>query len=419
MKKILNNSFFKGSLIMLLGSNIYNLGQFIYHFLAGRFLGKALYGDLASLISILGIVGIIQMALGLTIVKYLSSNKQQEVLTNFIKWVYRWSIWVAVIASIFSLLFSPLLASFLKLSQPLSVYLLSPLLFFLIITTSGRSILQGLIKFNSYVISLIAESIVKIGLTLIFVFLGYTLFGVVFALLLGVIVSFFVVRYAIANYLKGALGKRPDIKPLFKYSLFVFIQGLALTSMYSIDLLLVKHFFPPEEAGVYASLAILGRIIFFGSSPITQVMFPIIARRHHLGESYTKIFYLSLLIVSSFSLILIAFYYFFPRLAIGLLYGPAYLIGSSLLWWFALFMGLLSLAMLMTQFYLSIGKTKIISLFGVAAVLQIILIWFIHPSLLSVVQLSILSAALLDLCLIVYFVYAFGNRSSLQAGKNY
>ncbi|QQG43508.1 MAG: oligosaccharide flippase family protein [Candidatus Daviesbacteria bacterium] len=410
IRLVIKNPFFSSSLVMVVGSNLYNLGQFVYHFLSGRFLGKVFYSDLAALISILGIVGIIQLAFGLTIVKYLSSHKEKKILADFIKWVYGWSVKIALAVSLLTLLFSHSLATFLNLQQPLSVYLLPPLLFFFIIATTGRSILQGLLRFNSYVTSLIAESAVKIILAIIFILLGYALLGTVAALVLSVVAAFLIVRYSVADYLRGGIDKKPNILPLLKYSFFVFIQGLALTSMYSMDLLLVKHFFPPEEAGIYASLAVLGRVVFFGASPITHVMFPVIARKHHLGEGYIKIFYLSLLLVTGFSLIVLLFYLFFPQLAIGLLYGTAYLVGSPILWWFALFMAFLAVAMLITQFYLSIGKTKIILLFLIAAIAQIALIWFIHPDLLTVIQLSILTAALLDLCLIVYFFYLYFSK---------
>ena len=39
------------------------------------------------------------------------------------------------------------------------------------------------------------------------------------------------------------------------------IQALAFTSFFTTDLILVKHFFPPFEAGIYAALSTLGKII--------------------------------------------------------------------------------------------------------------------------------------------------------------
>lgn len=418
IKKIINNPFLGGSLIMLVGSNLFNFGQFIYHFLAGRFLGKVYYGDLAVIISILGIVGIIQLALGLTVIKYVATAKDKKETKNLIKWFDFWSIWLGLFISIIFLISAPFLNKFLNFHQPIVVYLLSPLIFFFMVTTTGRSILQGLLQFKKYVSSLMVEVVIKIILTLIFILLGWAILGAMAALLLSIVCAFFITRKFLAENLFGKRENRPAIRPMVKYSSAVFTQGLALTSMYSMDLLLVKHFFSGAEAGIYASLAILGRVVFFGTSPITNVMFPIVAKRFAEKEQYLKIFFLSLFLISFFALFIVGFYFYFSQLSILVLFGKEYIEGASILWLFAVFMGLLSLAMLFTQFFLSVGKTKIVSVFVAASLLQIILIWFNHESLIKVIQMGILSAALLDLCLIVYFIYAFSNRSGLQTRPN-
>lgn len=405
LTQILKNPFLSGSIVMVIGSNFFNFGQFAYHFLAGRFLGKVIYGDLAVTISILGIIGIVQGALGMTVIKFIASKNNEKDLSNFIKWVYFWALRIGAITAILVLISSPLLINFLNITQPQSFYLLPPILFFYLLATAGRSVLQGLLKFNQYVLSLITESVVKIPLTIIFALLGWAAFGAMGGLLVGIALSFFIARFSLADYLAGEKKKKPEIKPLLKFSSAVFVQGLALTSMYSTDLVLVKHFFPSDQAGIFASLNVLGRIVFFGASPITHVMFPLIAKKYARGEKCNHIFYLSLVLVGFISAFVILLFYFFPKTIISTLYGSSYIEGFSLLWPFAVFMTLLSFAMLATQFFLSIGKTRIVGVFAIAAILQILLIWFIHPNLSTVIYISIIVAALLVASLFIYFLY--------------
>lgn len=390
---------------MVVGSNVFNLTQFIYHFIAGRMLGKVYYGDFATIISILGIVGIIQITLGLTVVKFIASGKSKEAIANFSKWVNLWGIWAGVILGVLTIIFSPILINFLNIRQPVAFYVLGIIFFFFIALNVQRSILQGLLKFDRYVLSLFAEAAVKIILTLILIFLGMAVFGAVSGLLLGILSSLVVTRLSLSSLLSGKIGKKPELVPLFKYSLPVFIQGLALTSMYTTDLLLVKHFFSPEIAGTYASLAVLGRIAFFGASPVSHVMFPLVAKRFSHGEPYHRIFYLSILLVTGISLAVVLIYKIFPTIPIVVLFGQSYLDGAPLLWWFGVFMTFLVLAMLFTQFYLSIGKTRVVWLFVASALLQILLIWLFHADILTVIQVSIVSAALLFFSLLVYFPY--------------
>jgi len=423
MKSLFNNKFLTSSFLMLLGANLYNFGQFVFHFLAGRFLGKALYGDLASLISILGIVGIIQLIFGLTIVKFISTQKKNQV--NFTRWVYWWTLWAGAFLTGVLFLVSPIMAKFLNLSQPGIIFLLPPTAALYLITTAGRSILQGFLKFKAYVFSLLSESVVKIVLTLIFGLLGFAIWGLMSALLIGIASSFIITRISLKEYVAGKRDARPELKSLIQYSSATLIQGIALTSMYSMDLILVKHFFSSSEAGIYAAVAILGRIVFFAGTPVNHVMFPMVARRHSQGESYMRILYLSLILILAVSLLITVFYSVLPNLAINILYGSSYLPGAPLLWWYGLFMSFLSLAMLFVQFFLSIGKVRIVGFFALAPIFQVLLIWFFHNDLLTVIKISVLITALLDVALFVYFFYLkyeketfISNNTGLQTRQN-
>lgn len=412
---LFKNQFVTGSFIMLIGSNFYNLGQFIYHFLAGRFLGKALYGDLASLISIMTYFGIIQLALGLTIVKFISSQKNKKKLVNYVKWFHFWGIILGVFLALIILLLSPFLSKFLNLQEARSVYLLPAVIFFFSIVYVHRSILQGLLKFERLVLSLMVESSTKIVLTLIFIMLGFAVFGTIGAILISVLLAFLITKNSLAFYLKGKGGEKPQIKPLIKYSLPVFLQGIALNSMYSTDLVLVKHFFTAQEAGIYSSLSVLGRIVFFASSPIIQVMFPYISSRFARGEPFHKIFYYSFFLTIFASSFILLIFIFYPKLVISILFGSQFTEGSPMLFLFGLFMALLGLNTLLIQYFLSINRLKVVILFVGAAFLQAVLIWFIHPNIETVIKMSILSSALLLALLFVYFAYVtFSHRSRLQ-----
>lgn len=410
MRKLRGNQFLMGSLVMVIGSNLYNGGQFIYHFLGGRLLGKSQYGDLAAIISILGIIGIVMLSVNLTIVKYIATSESEEDVKNFSRWAHYWALMIGIALAIIVVLLTPFLATTLQISDTRALYLLAPIVFSYILVVVLRSMLQGMMKFQWYVSSMITEAAAKIIFTIIFVVAGFALFGAVIGTLLGVCASYAVGYYSMRSYIAGKRGKRPDILPLMRYSVPTFLQGLALTSMYSTDLLLVKHYFSPQEAGLYAALAILGRVVFFGTMPVTQVMFPAVAKKHAANLPYYMILGLSIVLILSFSLVITLGYAIVPTVPLGILYGTSYLDGAALLPWFAVFMGLLALCANQIQFYLSIGKVKIIGAFLGASVVQIVGIMLYHDSLLSVIQVSIATAALLLAVLFIYFAYHVKNH---------
>ena len=425
------NQLLSGSIVMVVGSNLFNVIQFIYHFITarsfekvhGEVLGKIYYGDFAAILSTLGIISIIQVSLGLAVIKFIAVKSKKD-SSNFARWINFWSIWLGVFITILTLLLTPLISSFLNLSQPNSFYIFSLMLLVFIVLTSQRSILQGILRFDLYVLTLLSEGVFKIIFTILLIFAGMAVFGAVIGFSMGIIFSLAVSRISLSEILRGPRGKMPNVWPLIRYCFPVLIQGLALTSMFSSDLLLVKHFFPADEAGIYASLAVLGRVVLFSSTPVIHTMFPLVARKFSKGEPLRNIFYLSILLVFGIGGTVVLLYLFFPQLPILVLYGDSYLKGAPLLWLYAIFMLFTSIAMLITQFYLSINRTFPVVFFAAAAISQSILIWFIHPSIEVVIKLSILCAALLVFSLFVYFVYlnaknekaSFSNSSGIQAG---
>lgn len=399
------NPLFAGSLVMVLGANFHNLGQLVYHFLSGRFLGTAYYGDLAAIISIFGLIAIVQQSFGLTVVKFIAAAKNKAEANTLARWVFFWSIWGAIVVAIIILILSSSLGEFLNITQKNALLLFIPIILVGFVSNTGRALLQGFMKFEQFVLSLIFEVVVKITFTILLLYIGYALFGAMAALFLGVLAGFLIVWLSLRKNIAGKRGQVPNITSLVAYSFPVLLQSLALTSMYSADLILVKHFFRPEQAGIYAALAKLGTIAFFGAAPITHVMFPLISKKYSHKEPYHKIFYLSIMLVCLISLPVIILYKLLPSLIVSLLFGGEFVEGAPLLWWFSVYMFLLGICMLFTQFYLSINKTKTVLLFVIAASLQVVLILLFHQSLLQVIQMSIVSAALLVFSLLIYFPY--------------
>ena len=404
-KRMFENPLLWGSLVMFVGTNIHNTGQLLYHYLAINLLSKAHYGDLAALVSIFGLLAIIQQSLGLAVVKFIASTKDDREASNLARWIFFWSTWVAAGTALLIFVLSPFLSQFLHISQSQAVYLFTPVIFIGFISNTGRALLQGFIKFALYAGSMIIEVTVKIALTVIFLYAGYELFGAVAGLLFGVIAGLVVVWFSLKAKISGEKRPMPEIGPLVKYSLPVLIQSLAVTSMYSMDVILVKHYFHPDTAGAYAALAKFGTIALFAAAPITSVMFPLVAKKHSHGEPYHKIFYLSLFLITAISGLVVLLYALFGSLITQVLTGGKYVQESYLLWWFGLYMLLLGASILFTQFYLSIGKTKIVWLFATSAIMQIVLIYLYHSTLLDVIQVSIAAAALLVVCLSIYFPY--------------
>lgn len=412
MKKVklaLKHPFLSGSAVMVGGSMAANGVNYVYHFIMGRTLGVADYGTLAALYSLIYILSIVPASSSLAIVKFISSADTKKEQIGIYLGVKKFILRFAIFFSIIILVLSPFIAKFLNISDTISVLLIAPVFFFTILSLVNQSTLQGLMNFIGVVGPNFVASVVKLVVGLALVLLGFAVGGAMVGVVMGGLLAFIYSKTLIKKS-KLEKGKAKLNSGLFvKFALPVLLQSLAFTSFFSSDVILVKHFFSPHEAGLYAALSTLGKIIFFAAQPITGVMFPIISTRHSKGEKYIKVLLMSLLYTLGICFSALFVFLFLPKFAF-ILYGSEFLEVADKLVWMGIFISIYTIASLLTNFFLSIGKVQIIVLPITAAIAQIATIWFMHESLLQVIQVSTVIMIALCLALSLYLVYNSSNR---------
>lgn len=406
---------FAGSLVMIAGSNAVNFLNYIYHLIIGRMLGPSFYGELASLISLIGLLGIIPGSLSLVIIKYISASKNEEEMIALISWLKTRLLKASLIFVIAIIVISPMIVSFLHINKLSYIFLIAISFFISIQSLLNRSILQGMLRFKEMILSVFLENGAKLIISVSLVYLGFRVGGAVFSFAMAAFLGWLITNY----YLKIRVGKNSqaalNIRPMLTYSIPVLVQSFAITSLYSSDVILIRHFFSSHEAGIYASLSTMGKIIFFGAGPIASVMFPLISQRKSREQSYKKIFGLSFLGTAILASSVLLIYWLFPDLAIQILYGSSFLEAKGLLFWFGLFITLFTLSSLLINYGLSLGRTQVVVLPTIAAILQIILIWFFHKTLFLVILISIMVTALLLAALLIYSIYSKdGDQSDIN-----
>jgi O-antigen/teichoic acid export membrane protein len=197
-----------------------------------------------------------------------------------------------------------------------------------------------------------------------------------------------------------------ETKHFLKFTIPTFVTTLALISIFTTDVILVRHFFPGVESGYYSALSVLGKIIFFASAPVVMVLFPMVSEHHSRGESYGRMLKLGVLLTVAVSLSVTVIYFTIPDLMIRILFGEKYLAASGLLGIFGIFMTLHALCNLLANFYLSIHKTTISYIVGLFSIAQIILLYSFHRNLTEIIFVSIAITFLLLISLLLYYPHA-------------
>ncbi|MCH7641329.1 oligosaccharide flippase family protein [Patescibacteria group bacterium] len=393
-------------MVMIIGSNFANFIAYIYHLVLGRLLGPAQYGNLAAILSVLGMFSTAFVFMSLVIVKFVSAAKKSE-LPALLSWFSKKAVLIGAIVSVLLLILTPYLSSFLHM-DPKVIIFVGPVLFFFFLSLTYRSFLQGILRFKQVVLVTNGEFISRFLFGLVFVLIGLSVFGATIGIFLSSIVGYLISRKFLKEFRLGdGKGQFKGGKKILAYAAPIFLISLAKNSMFSTDVILVKHFFDSYDAGLYASLSTLGKIIFYGSGPISSVMFPIVSQRRSREKGYVGIFFISFLITAGIAGVVLLIYWLLPELAVGVLYGEEFLSAAPNLVWFGLFMAIFALSSLTVGFYLARGKTNIMFLIVLAAVGQAVGIWLFHDSILMVIKVSIVSVSFLLASLLIYFGYEF------------
>lgn len=419
--QFLKHPLFSGSMIMVFGSNAVSFLNYLYHLVMIKLLSPSAYGELVAVFSLMGLLGVLSSSLNLVVIKFVSSAKNNDEIKSIVGWfnskVFSFSILIFLLIT----LLSPLIASFLRIENNLIIILTALLTLLGIISLLYKSVLQGLLKFHQTVIAIFLENGLKLILGIIMVLLGFSVGGAIVGFVIALVAGFLLSRFFIRTYLNSS-SKEPNIKSMIKYSLPVILQSFSITSLYSSDILLIKHFFPPEEAGSYAVISTLGKIILFGAGPIGAVMFPLVSQRQARGENYKRIFIISLLLTSLLAALILAVYWFAPRFVIGLL-RPQYLEASPLLVWYGIFITLYTLSSLFVTYFLSLNRVSVVILPLIAAIAQILGIWLFHKSIFEVILVSSIVTGMLLILLLIYSSYGSKayvvNSAGLQTGQNH
>lgn len=382
-----------------------------------RNLTVADYGTLASITSLIGFPSLILSALTPLVVsfsgEYFAKGKLAEIRGFYIK-IFKFFASSGLFIFLLFLYFTPNLASFFHIENKIILLLANFVIFLSFVQIINLALLQAKLAFGYQVFLNFIGALAKLTLGVAFVFMGFSVTGAISAIIIGslilYILSFLPIRFIFNK--KLIAQSSINTRELFNYGIPSALTLLGLTSFISTDVILVKHFFDPKSAGIYAGLSLMGRVIFFITVPIIGVMFPVIVQKHSRNENFNNTFKLSLLLVLCPCIIVTIFYYLFPAFSIlFFLKKTEYLSVAPILGFFALFISIYCLLFMISNFYLSIKKTNVYIPILLGAILQIILITFYHQTFMQIILISCAITFLLVLSLLLYYLY--GSKEKL------
>ena len=400
-----------GSAIMLVAMMLVNVFNFAYNMVMARMLGPAAFGNINAAVTLLLLASCISLAFQLVCAKFVARNHSDSSKAAVVHSLLG-KAWIASLAlgAVLFLAQKPV-ATYLNVPSPWIIGLLAVGIAAYAPLGVKRGAMQGVCAFPRLGTNFVLEALTRFFLGAGLVVAGYGVLGAVGAISASVIVACFIPRIPAQLRVQAGTAEPPSYAEAIQA--IVFFVGQVIIN--NVDILLVKHFFPSDPAGVYAAISQIGRLLYFASwFGVVNAMFPVAAaaspeqkKAHSIG--------LPLLLVLGLSLIFIAVAALFPHLIMGVIFGSRFIEIGWLLALYAIATGLYSLSVVFIAYEMSrrIANTGWLQLiFSGALVLGI---GFFHQSLHQVIMVRIVLMAAMLVLVALPFLRSHNKAELVEA----
>src|SRR5437016_989876 len=134
--------------------------------------------------------------------------------------------------------------------------------------------MQGMYDFPHLAGNFVLEVIVKLIGALLLIHAGFGVPGVIAAVVASIVFAYLVAKPGRELATDAQAGVPATLEE--GVQAIVFFVGQVIIN--NLDIILVKHFFTATEAGVYAAIALVGRVVYMLSWSVVSGMFPFSAR---------------------------------------------------------------------------------------------------------------------------------------------
>ena len=413
MKRTLNyfidEELIKHSSIIFIASFIGGVCNYLFQLFIGRTLGPEEFGVFGSLFAIFYVISVltatIQTGTARFVSKFIGENTPEKV-SFFLKSLMKKMIILGIVIVLLITIMSKYISAFLKIDSIIPVIILGIIFLFLTSLPVYLGALQGLQKFISLCLNSILNYSSKLIFGVIFIVIGFGVNGAIGAILIGSILSLVASYLSLKSYLSKDKIKNQnfDFSELYKYSFPTLIAMFCYTVPANIDLIMVKHFFDVNTAGLYTAATVLGKITLFIPGAIAVVMFPKISKLYAEKKSTTDILFKCIMYTTVISGTVALIYWFFPIYVIKIPYGLAYIEAAPVIKLYGLVMFFFSLTVVLMRYSLAIHDIKFVYILSFYTFLEILLIMFFHSSMIEITLILLLVNCALFLSGFIYII---------------
>ena len=387
-----HNDFLRHNAIFWVASLGVSFLNYLYYPVMGRLLDPASFGETQTVISIITQTATFLQVLGLVSVTIITKYEDKEYREKLGNELSRLTLMFSVISLTAVILFSPLLKNFFHFYSTAPFFILAASLLVSVPVSFANAYLQGHKRFGTLAISNVLGGVTKLLFSIGFVLLGFKTIGAVGGLVAAQLLTLI---YAlnkgrgIKHFVAGNLHlKRPDIqliKPELPFTLMVLATSITTNLLLSFDILVVKHFFPPAQAGLYTGISIISNIIFYLCGPFASVLVPSL-KPGAAAKANLMLLKRSLLLTGGLGGIVLIMFLAVPHLIVTILLGHTYALYSQYLRGLGGSIYALSLANVLILYHIALRHFLVAPTVLVGLVTTLLLLSQFHATIGSVVN---------------------------------
>ena len=282
-----------GSMILLSGSGMTIGTNLVYNIVVARFLGPQGFGQATVVYTLLTLLSAVTLSFQIVSTKVVAQQDTQEGKAAVYRGFHRAAWAVGIVVGLALMLFRGPISDYLNLPDAALVALLAVGAIFYVPLGPRRGYIQGTYGFRGLAINLILEGAVRLGGSYGLILAGYGVRGVIAANAAATAAAYLAIPPKLTGRAPNPLNFRYAYRETSQA--VVFFSGQMLIG--NCGIVMVNHFFPAHMAGLYAAVAMVGRVIFTMSSAVVNTTFPLVAATNQEERKDLRVIATSLLLV--------------------------------------------------------------------------------------------------------------------------
>jgi O-antigen/teichoic acid export membrane protein len=379
--------FIRHNSIFFIGSAAVGALNYLYYPIMGRLLTPISFGEVQTLVSLFLQIAIFLSVLGLVTINIVA-NYRDDAMRNIVVLEFeKLALAVGLLLFVGTFIFQNSLKHFLQFDSALPFVLLMLALLVTVPLTFRGAFLRGCQRFGQASLVNLVGAGGKLILAVLFIAIGYGTAGAIGGLIAAQLAAcalafYWAKRSGLQTPVTYTRWRLPDLRvvaPELRYGGVVLVTSLAITLQYSIDVVIVKHYFDPHTAGLYAAIAGVARIIFFLTASIALVLMPMV-RVGASPAANRRLLVKSLALLGAAGVPVLGLFMLAPERVVAILMGAQYEHVARLLPMLSASIFIVSLVNLIATYYLALRRQAIALVVAMGAVLTYVLIIGNHAS---------------------------------------